>query len=531
VGFTGRRLTAATTDPDATPSLRTASPASEPRRATAWRPLDRDLWLLVLAGVVLLCIFGSIVARFPLLHYFPGNGIQTGFDVIFGDDWVQGSWWYFTTFSAAFALFGLAYLLIPRRLDRTTLALIFGFAALFSLLLIYMYPATAIDIFHYYAAARVLWVYHQNPMAVPVGAHPFIIGISFEDRASPYGPLWQLLTGPTTVLAGNHWTMGLLGLKLVAAAGFLGSGWIVYLIARHLSPERALTAAFLFCWNPFILFRVVGNGHNDIWMVLFILLSIYCAIRGHWIWILPALAASVLVKYTSLLIGPPLALYVIEVARSRRDWRPVLETAVGGVAALLMAIAVTLPFWNEAAFLRSAALAMEAITSTPLLLAAWLSGRVAAGSELADATQITRVLFAVLYVLLLATIRPRPERLLAVSTLALFAYLAVATVWFRPWYCLWFIPLAALLPGRWYLAFGIASSYLVNFAELVEHYRSNLAWLAPHFLGIIAAPVVVQFLVPALVALAALLVTRSVEFHAELPASEGSGGRPMRSGG
>jgi hypothetical protein len=529
VDLIGRRLTAATTDPDATFNQEIPASRSEPVRAAAWRPLDRDLRLLVLAGAVLLCILGSLVARFPLLHYFPGNGIQTGFDVIFGEDWVQGSWWYFTTFSAAFALFGLAYLLIPRRLDRTTLALIFGFAALFSVLLIYMYPATAIDIFHYYAAARVLWVYHQNPMAVPVGAHPFIIGISFEDRASPYGPLWQLLTGPTTILAGNHWTMGLLGLKLVAAVGFLGSGWIVYLIARHLAPERALTAALLFCWNPFILFRVVGNGHNDIWMVFFILLSIYCAIRGHWVWMFPALAASVLVKYTSLLLGPPLALYAIEVARSRRDWRPVIEAAVGGVTAIIMAIAITLPFWNEAAFLRSVALAMEAITSTPLLLAVWLTGRVAAGSELAAATQITRVGFAVLYVLLLAAIRPRPQRLLAVSTLALFAYLAVATVWFRPWYCLWFIPLAALLPGRWYLAFGLASSYLVNFAELVEHYRSNLAWLAPHFLGIIAAPVIVQFLVPALVALAGLLITRSVEFQPEPPAPTHAG-EPVRAG-
>lgn len=475
--------------------------------------VSSELAAFALIGCGLLALFGSLVARFPLLHYFPGPGVTIGFDEIFGKDWLQGSWWWLSVFTGGFCLLGAACLLVPCRPSRSALAVVFGFPALFAAALIYMYPAAAIDVIHYYAAARTLWVYHQNPMAVPVNAHRFIVGVSFADRASPYGPLWQVLTGPTTVLAGNHWTWGVLGLKLIAAIAYLACAWLIYLIMRRLRPQRALLAVVLFAWNPFVAFRAVGNGHNDIFLVAFLLLAIYCIVSERWLWVFPALAASVLVKYVSLLLGPLFAIYILQLAYQRRDRRILVQSAVGAALAGLMSLALIALFWDQQAFLHSARLALEPITSSPLVLSIWLTGKVAAGSELSVAVNLLRAAFAGVYLLVLLKSRPNPERLISGCILILFAYLVLPTVWFRPWYFLWFVPLTVLQPSRWYVALGLAASYVGSMVDLVEHYRVHMAWLVPHELALVAAPVVVQFLLPCLLLIAALILTHSPDLR------------------
>ena len=43
-----------------------------------------------------------------------------------------------------------------------------------------------------------------------------------------------------------------------------------YLGNAHLAEaeEGCALAALLFAWNPFVTLRVVGDGHNDLWMML-----------------------------------------------------------------------------------------------------------------------------------------------------------------------------------------------------------------------------------------------------------------------
>ena len=59
------------------------------------------------------------------------------------------------------------------------------------------------------------------------------------------------------------------------------------------------------------------------------------------------------------------------------------------------------------------------------------------------------IAFGAVYLVMLLAVahRPRFEDLTAVLALTLIAYLTLCTWWFRPWYLLWFLPLAALLPS------------------------------------------------------------------------------------
>ena len=65
--------------------------------------------------------------------------------------------------------------------------------------------------------------------------------------------------------------------------------------------------------NPIILFHMITNVHNDIYVVLFLLLTIYFAIRRKNIWIaLAMLAISVTIKYLTILFFPFLVLYFVQ---------------------------------------------------------------------------------------------------------------------------------------------------------------------------------------------------------------------------
>ena len=65
--------------------------------------------------------------------------------------------------------------------------------------------------------------------------------------------------------------------------------------------------------NPVILFHMITNVHNDVYVVMFLLLTIYFTIKRKNIWIaLTMLAISVTIKYLTILFFPFLVLYFVQ---------------------------------------------------------------------------------------------------------------------------------------------------------------------------------------------------------------------------
>ena len=132
------------------------------------------------------------------------------------------------------------------------------------------------------------------------------------------------------------------------------------------------------------------------------------------------------------------------------------------------------------------------ITSTPLLIQARLASILSPEEATYRARLLTRLLFVFLYVPLLWQSRHDFNRLVACSFNALFLYLLVPATWFRPWYLLWPLALAALLPGTWFSVLLVVISFSASFPDLVEQYRYHVPWLRDHWRAL-AAPVMVVF--------------------------------------
>jgi alpha-1,6-mannosyltransferase len=471
--------------------------------------------ILAVAGACLVLLYLVATVRLWLPRYFPGPGVSIGFPQILGEqDWRRTAIQYVGLVVLAFAFYSVALVAVWRSRRPVPAAVLFGGPVVFVLVLAWMYPAAAMDIFHYQASARVFWVHDDNPLTVPPSAHPYAIGISWADRPSVYGPVWSLLTVGPTLLAGDRYLVGVVGFKLLAGLFYLGCAWLIWRLVARTRPGWETVAVVLFAWNPFVVLRSAGHGHNDIVMMFFVLLALERTQRRDWLAAFPSLALAVLVKYVAALLGPMLLWYAWEhtpgTARERlRTLLPALSAAAG------MAVLMYLPFWEGRATFKE--LVDQArtmiITSTPLLVQTRLQSLMPIEEAGQRARTLTQLIFLALYVPLVWQARRDFTRLVACSTNALFLYIVIAVAWFRPWYMIWPLAVAALLPGTWFAPLLLVISFSASFPDLVEHYRYNWEWLRDYWRAT-AAPVMVAFWPPLLAWYFGLLAFRSWHFDA-----------------
>lgn len=485
------------------------------------RAAERVLWI---TGALLVSAFLAATARIPLHRWFPDAGVSLGFPQIMSDDWRRNALEYAGFVAVTFGLYAVALFAVWRGRPRVRTVLVFGFPVLFCAALVFMYPPTAADVFHYHADARTMWVFDRNPLTVAPAATGYVMAISWADQPSPYGPLWTLLTAPVAIPAGDHWYAGLLGFKLLASLSLLSCVWLVYRLVRRTRPGWELVAVVLFAWNPFVLVRVAGNGHNDLVMMFFVLLSLERAERRDWLCAFPALTAGVLVKFAPVLLGPPLLLFALW--QSEGDlWQRVRGLVPAAVVSVALAVLVYAPFWagTDTFAVPVDGSSNKMITSLPMLIQFRLEtvAGMANDSATAMAKYLTRGLFLLLYLPLVWQARRDFTRLVGASATVLFLYLLIAAGWYRPWYVLWPLVLLALLTGSWYTVLFLALSFANAFPDLVEQYRMHWEWLAVDGWRAFAAPVVTQSWLPVLIWWLGLLLWKTWFFD-----TTGSAARP-----
>lgn len=325
--------------------------------------------------------------------------------------------------------------------------------ALFVATLIPMFPGGTQDIFHNIADGRLLWRYGENPTLVPPSAYPedafFPHLFGYSDLPSAYGPLWYLLDGVPTTVAGDGFVANVVAQKAMMAGFLLATSVLVAwgaagsVGALGAGEGGSIRAAVLVGWCPLLLWEFAGNGHNDIVMVFFAAAGMVAALRGWWLWVLPLLVLSALVKVTTVLLGPVLLIWLL---RHGTPWR----TLAGGAAiASALVLAAYAPFWAGSDTLRFLDRpGMTVILSPATLLFGALAAVIPADSALRTAYLVTGAVFVALYARALAHAWRREGSPIAPAFDALFAYLVFASWWFWPWYLSWLAPLAALAPGE-----------------------------------------------------------------------------------
>ena len=154
------------------------------------------------------------------------------------------------------ALFGL-YLLGLRLLTKDNNAkrnirFVLLTGGVFAVILIFSYPQTAIDLFINAIRSRAWARYGMLPFITSPDSLPPSdpwVGLAGEwiDIASPYGPIWELLSLGAYYLVGGSFLGHLFAIKVLSALVYIGSVWLVYQIFRRNSSTMGCRRDRIFC--------------------------------------------------------------------------------------------------------------------------------------------------------------------------------------------------------------------------------------------------------------------------------------------
>ena len=324
-----------------------------------------------------------------------------------------------------------------------------------------MYPVSAIDVFIYAARSRLFTHYGLDPLVARPADYtaddPFLgfASAEWDDDVSPYGPIWNLIAGPATSIAGDDITVAIWGLKVIALLAFLACGACIWLAVSRWRPGSGAAAATVFWWNPVVLWEGVGNAHNDLVMLVPLLLAIVFWTRGRSEAVVPLIVAAAMIKYAAIIVGPAVALALL---RAEPDWRARRRLLAGWTfGSALVVVSGLSPFYDPRAILGSIRDQAGILMTSPGSVLwtylrdsghdpAWRERIITAGQAIAAA--VTLALAGMAW--------RRPDRLVRYLHETLVVVVLVGIPALRPWYAIWIVAFAALVAPGWATARAVA---------------------------------------------------------------------------
>jgi hypothetical protein len=402
---------------------------------------------------------------------------------------------------------------------KATLALIWGVVLVSGSLYILTTGELAKDIDAYVTYGRLLGIYHANPYFVPPSAFPHDPTYRFtywKNTVSIYGPLWTLISTFLALIAGDAHTHVLYTFRIFAFAMHLANVWLIGAILYNLkcSSRTIVLAMLLYAWNPLALLESSLGGHNDIFMMTFILLGIWLVVRvdQHLSvrfrdYVLPIIAftCAFLIKFSA---APVIFLYIFALLCKTFQqpsqhgmshsffasrWFPPLKILLqGGLVSLGLVICFYAPFYVG----HSIQEITSSYTSLPFSNQVWnsilfaITSSSAKNSLLVESLQLNqRNSWSILNyggMILVGAFgaiglwRKPTLHTLIVALFAVFSVFLLTTTWFFSWYVTWLVGLAAIClpfaPSRFergLLAFGLTFSC----TTLATYYSTIAGWM------------------------------------------------------
>lgn len=291
-----------------------------------------------------------------------------------------------------------------------------------------------------------------------------------------YGPLWAYTSAAIMWVTGGHALWGALLFKVVLAAAWVGVLCVVRALVRDRTPFEQVLAIAMVAWLPIGVVQTVGDGHNDVAMVGCALFWMHLRRSGRPMAATAALTASVLFKYASAPLFLLDALYR-EPEESRDIARYVRAYLPRAALAAVLTVLAFAPVFRGLDFFAStsdvhgghfylpsdAILALVELTGAPLRFLAYVAVGVFPLITLLELYRYVR--------------DGGLARLREAGAAVMMTMLLVGASHAWPWYVLWFVAMAALVPmsayGRWATGLALAMPYPL-LAWTVAPYASEL---------------------------------------------------------
>jgi alpha-1,6-mannosyltransferase len=370
------------------------------------------------------------------------------------------------------AVAAFVFLLREAWRGRLSLSAVLWLAVLENLGILLLPLLVSHDVYSYAMYGRIVSVYHANPYVTTpadLTRDPWLayVGPKWAGTPSVYGPAFvDLAAAITWVVRGFAST--LLAFRVLAVIATLATVGVVARLAGQLRPSRAAFAVALVGVNPLVVFFTVASGHNDVLVGLAVVVALALTVSRREVLAVAVLTLGMLVKAPAAV--PLLLLVLVVAARHRRGERlRALAPVVGVVGGIVIVFAT--PFWQA----RDPTLGLADLSghtgwlapSSFLARAVASLGRLAGIDGLASpASAAWRGVFAAAFVVALCAVAwrtarraraaaagapagvgglgPVPQGVAWADGLVLLLLLGPVLL---PWYPVWVLPIAWLLPA------------------------------------------------------------------------------------
>lgn len=220
------------------------------------------------------------------------------------------------------AILAVAYFIIVKRRKEIfkNIKEMFIFIAIIALIFVAVLPFTSSDIFYYLGVGRIDNAYHQNPYYTTIkefveqGENSKYLQTDtvleqgynnyWSNTTVVYGPVWQLICKVVAGVSFGNIDFALLIFKLLNVFVHLCNCYLIYKI----SHKRIFT--LLYGLNPLVLIEGIACVHNDIFVVLFMLLALYFLTqKKNLVATVVFLAIATAIKYFAIILLPFVIIY------------------------------------------------------------------------------------------------------------------------------------------------------------------------------------------------------------------------------
>jgi hypothetical protein len=308
------------------------------------------------------------------------------------------------------------------------------------------------DAYTYWDYGRLGAVHGANPYVDEPAAFPDDpayerMGRDWRHTTSVYGPVFTLASEGHAATVGDSAAAAAWTYKVLGALAMLALTALAAFVAR----DRAFAAAFV-GWNPLLAVQFAGGGHNDAWMMAFVLGALALGASGRRQWAGTSWVAAIAIKWVAVVFLPLRAL------EARAQGRKVGHFGFAAAAVFVAALASWRYGlgWLDAFGPVARNLREGAHYSFPDRLGS-------IGLPRDAAVVLLAVLFGVAYLWLLREAWRGRARLGLCAGLLL-----LAAPWLVAWYAVWAVPLAAVEEDRLAraLALGLSAYLLRNTVPL-----------------------------------------------------------------
>lgn len=296
-------------------------------------------------------LVSAIMFALPSIYHMLKNGTVLQFDQYFkfclsnnGSRFEQA-----IIYIIILALLTIFYFLIVKNREKIfkNTKEMYIYVTIISLIFVLVIPFMCSDVFYYLGVGRIDGKYGQNPYYVTIkdfvenGDNAkyletdtvLLQGYENDWAATTvvYGPIWTLVCKVVATMSFGNIDIGLLAFKLIAVLLHVLNCYILYKITNK------KIFILLYGLNPFVLIEGIVSVHNDLYIVTFILSSIYFLIKKKNLFIsLLFLALATAIKYFTILLLPFIIIYYF------RDKKPLEKLkkcfTYGFIFAIMLAI-------------------------------------------------------------------------------------------------------------------------------------------------------------------------------------------------